>query len=97
MTKIELGDWDNDDPRAPWNPQPVEGRERVKLGVIEFHSLRNPQLMDDFYAVTRDCADASVIVDIWLMDIATVLRKHGYEMAIFRPLKQDKQEGDDAS
>jgi len=89
MAQIQLGDYDDDDPNAPWNPQPIEGRERVRLGVIEFHSVRNPQLIEDFCAVTTDCKDASCIVDIWLMDIATVLRKHGYEMAIFKPAKAD--------
>ncbi len=57
-----------------------ETKRIVKLGVIEFH----PQdaLRKRFYAVTNDLAAAGCIVDLWLMDIATVLREFGYEMTI---------------
>jgi len=55
----------------------------VKLGVIEFHSPRvNPGLIDRFYAVTRDLTESGSIVDVWLMDIATVLGEFGYTMRI---------------
>lgn len=55
----------------------------VKLGVIEFHSPSfNPGLMERFYAVTKDLTAAGCIVDLWLMDIATVLSEFGYTMTI---------------
>jgi hypothetical protein len=56
----------------------------VQLGVIEFHSESyNPGLIDRFYAVRDDLTDAACIVDVWLMDIATVLSEFGYEMHIY--------------
>jgi deoxycytidylate deaminase len=55
----------------------------VQLGVIEFHSERvNPGLISRFYAVVKDLRDSGSIVDLWLMDIATVLKEHGYQMTI---------------
>lgn len=58
-------------------------RRQVKLGVIEFHSERfNPGLIEHFYRVVKDLRDSGSIVDVWLMDIATVLKHHGYEMEI---------------
>jgi hypothetical protein len=57
---------------------------RVELGVIEFHSERlNPGLVERFYAVTEDLRDSGSIVDVWLMDIATVLAEFGYRMEIY--------------
>ena len=55
----------------------------VQLGVIEFHSERvNPGLMKRFYAVTDDLKASGSIVDLWLMDIATVLSEFGYTMTV---------------
>lgn len=55
----------------------------VQLGVIEFHSERcNPGLIKRFYEVRDDLIAAGAIVDLWLMDIATVLKEHGYTMTI---------------
>lgn len=55
----------------------------VQLGVIEFHSERvNPGLMKRFYAVVKDLRDSGSIVDLWLMDIATVLGEFGYTMTV---------------
>lgn len=55
----------------------------VQLGVIEFHSDRvNPGLTERFFAVTDDLAASGSIVDVWLMDIATVLAEHGYTMTV---------------
>lgn len=55
----------------------------VELGVIEFHSSSfNPGLIQDFFRVVHDLRDAGCIVDLWLMDIATTLKKYGYEMKI---------------
>jgi hypothetical protein len=57
----------------------------VELGVIEFHSERlNPGLIERFHAVTTDLKDSASIVDLWLMDIAAVLKEFGYEMRVFR-------------
>ncbi len=55
-------------------------RRTVQLGVIEFHS--DPALRQDFYMVTEDCRAAGQIVDVWLLDLSTILRRHGYEMRI---------------
>ena len=58
-------------------------RRDVKLGVIEFHSeTANPGLVKRFFEVTKDLTDSGSIVDIWLMDIASVLKEFGYEMKI---------------
>ena len=55
----------------------------VELGVIEFHSERvNPGLIKRFYAVRDDLTAASCIVDLWLMDIATVLSEYGYTLTV---------------
>ncbi|HEX8030304.1 MAG TPA: hypothetical protein VF491_17640 [Vicinamibacterales bacterium] len=52
----------------------------VKLGVIEFH----PQtpLRQRFYHVVDDLRAAGCIVDLWLMDIASVLKEFGYTMTV---------------
>ena len=55
---------------------------KVKLGVIEFNESFNPGLPERFFEVTKDLRDSASIVDVWLMDIATVLREFGYEMTI---------------
>ena len=58
-------------------------RREVQLGVIEFHSERvNPGLIKRFYAIRDDLTAAGCIVDLWLMDIATVLGEFGYEMKV---------------
>ncbi len=55
----------------------------VKLGVIEFHSERlNPGMIKRFYAVRDDLTDAGCIIDLWLLDIATVLSEFGYTMTV---------------
>jgi hypothetical protein len=64
-------------------------RRKVKLGRIEFHSQSfNPDLLKDFYAVVDDLRESGSIIDLWLMDIATTLKRHGYDMTITtkRPL-----------
>jgi hypothetical protein len=48
--------------------------------VIEFHS--NAKLRERFYAVRDDLTAAGAIVDLWLMDIASVLKEHGYKMTV---------------
>ena len=64
---------------------------KVQLGVIEFHSERsNPGLIKRFYEVTDDLRRSGSIVDVWLMDIAEVLREHGYLLEIRR--SQEKEE-----
>jgi hypothetical protein len=81
---------------AFWAPygyyEPLEAAEtrEVNLGVIEFHSEQvNPGLIKRFYAVRDDLTAAACIVDLWLMDIASVLLEFGYEMKVFRtPEKQ---------
>ena len=57
-----------------------ENERALKFGVIELH----PQtaLHERFYAVVDDLRAAGAIVDLWLMDIATVLREYGYTMTI---------------
>ena len=58
--------------------------KKVQLGVIEFHSERlNPGLVKRFYAVTDDLRESGSIVDVWLMDIASVLKEFGYQMEIY--------------
>lgn len=54
----------------------------IQLGVIEFHTSQNKALIDDFYHTVNDLRDASCIVDLWLMDIAAVLKKHGYKLTV---------------
>jgi hypothetical protein len=55
----------------------------VQLGVIEFHSeSANPGFQRRFFDVVKDLRDSASIADLWLMDIATVLREFGYEMVI---------------
>ena len=57
-------------------------RPEFKYGVIELHS--NEALRERFYDVVQDLRAAACIVDLWVMDIAAVLREHGYEMTIKR-------------
>lgn len=65
--------------------QRVEELENtIELGVVEFHTKQNSALRDDFYKVVDDLKASGSIVDVWLMDIATTLRKHGYIMTIRR-------------
>ena len=54
----------------------------IKLGVVEFHTPRNKALIDDFYTCVNSLP--GFIIDVWLMDIASVLAKHGYEMKVFK-------------
>lgn len=56
----------------------------VKLGVIEFHSeAYNPGFVKRFFDVTKDLKDSASIADVWLMDIASVLKEFGYEMKVW--------------
>ncbi len=67
----------------------------VALGVVEFHSGQaNPGLTERFYAVVEDLRKSGSIVDVWLMDIASVLREFGYDMRIYR-MPKDKAQADD--
>ncbi|MCJ2057311.1 hypothetical protein MKL09_12175 [Methylobacterium sp. J-048] len=56
--------------------------EVAKLGLIKFHS--QDDMRDRFYHVVNDLRAAGCIVDLWLMDLATVMGEHGYEMTIRR-------------
>jgi hypothetical protein len=59
-------------------------RRLVNLGVIEFHSESyNPGLVKRFFDVTKDLTDSASIADLWLMDIASVLKEFGYEMKVW--------------
>ena len=61
----------------------VRGGRKVQLGVIEFHSERlNPGLTKRFYSVRDGLMATGAIVDLWLMNIASVLREFSYEMTI---------------
>ena len=56
----------------------------VNLGVIEFHSESyNPGLFRRFYDTIDDLSASAAIVDLWLVDIAAVLREFGYEMKVW--------------
>lgn len=58
-------------------------RRYVRLGVIEFHSKSfNPGLIERFFSVVKDLRDSASIVDLWLMDIRSVLKEFGYEMEV---------------
>ncbi len=52
----------------------------VKLNVIEFHP--QPDLRERFYAVVDDLRASGSIVDLWLHDIAAVLKEFDYDMQI---------------
>ena len=70
----------------------------VKLGVIEFHSEQvNPGLIERFYEVRDDLVAAGAIVDLWLLDIQSVLAEHGYRMRVFtdKPLPKPCYEIED--
>ena len=56
-------------------------QRKVDLGVIEFHS--NAKLRKEFYRITDDLRESASIVDLWLMEIATTLKKFGYDMEIW--------------
>lgn len=63
----------------------------VKLGVIEFHSERlNPGMAKRFHAVTEDLRASGSIVDVWLMDIQTVLKEFGYDMRVFSTVEPSR-------
>lgn len=58
-------------------------RRKVKLGVIEFNSeSRNPGLTKRFFDVVEDLNQSASIVDIWLMDISSLLEEFGYCMTV---------------
>ncbi len=76
------GDWCKRPVEPAARPPEMPERE-VQLGVIEFHSPQfNPGLIERFYAVRDDLTAAGSIVDVWLMDIATVLAEFGYTMRV---------------
>lgn len=56
--------------------------EEVKLGVITLHPIA--PLRDEFYEVLEDCQHAGCIVDIYFLDFATILKKHGYTLKIYK-------------
>jgi hypothetical protein len=59
-------------------------RRLVNLGIIEFHSESyNPGFVKRFFEITNDLKDSASIADLWLMDIASVLREFGYEMKVW--------------
>lgn len=58
--------------------------EAVDIGVIEFHTKQNAELRNEFYEVVDDLRNAGSIVDVWLLDIGAVLKKHGYTLKIYR-------------
>jgi Lar family restriction alleviation protein len=69
--------------------EPVPEVSRVELGVIELHP--KAALRDDFYRVADDLRRAGSIVDVWLMDIATTLKRHGYRMEVYRDAAAPKE------
>lgn len=75
-------------PREPWPdpPQVASRGRRVDLGVVELHS--NEALRRDFYHVLHDLRESAATVDLWLMDIATILERHGYSLTIYTELKR---------
>lgn len=56
--------------------------EAAQLGLIQFHS--QDALRERFYHVVDDLQAAGCIVDLWLLDIASVMAEHGYEMTVRR-------------
>lgn len=70
--------------RAPGAVGVTANQRQVKLGVVEFH---RPGLAERFYSVVDDLRESGSTVDVWLMDIATVLREFGYTMTITAPLR----------
>lgn len=52
----------------------------VELGVIELHPQK--KLREDFFKVV-DSAQG-FIVDVWLMDIASCLERHGYKLTVHK-------------
>jgi len=69
---------------TPTTKQKRRPRRLIKLGIIEFNSESyNPGLVKRFCDITKDLTDSASIVDIWLMDIASVLKEFGYEMKIW--------------
>jgi len=52
----------------------------IELGVIEFHTLKKPKLIIDFYMMINNCKGQ--IIDVYLMRIAAILKRHGYTMTI---------------
>lgn len=65
-------------------PKTAKNRRRIKLSVVEFHSESgNPGLVKRFFHVIKDLTDSASIVDIWLMDIASVLKEFGYDMEVY--------------
>lgn len=69
--------------------------KEIKLGVIELHTSKNDGLIKDFYTTVKDLRDASCIVDLWMMDIKTILGRHGYRMQVFKLEEDDLLENDE--
>lgn len=59
-------------------------RRPIEFGRIELHTTKNEKLVDEFYQVRDDLTAAGSIVDIWMWDIAAVLKKHGYSLEIYK-------------
>lgn len=72
----ERGDSEEWDVACGWGAS----TRAVKLGVVEFHPQHD--LRERFYAVVDDLRASGSIVDLWLMDIATVLKEFDYDMQI---------------
>lgn len=69
-------------------PEPsrdATGWQPIKLGVVHFHPQE--KLRERFYYVVNDLREAGCIVDLWLLDISSVLKEFGYEMTIRKASK----------
>jgi hypothetical protein len=53
---------------------------KLEYGVIELHS--NEALRNDWYAMLE--GTKGFTVDVYVMDIAAVLKKHGYLMRVYK-------------
>lgn len=73
-----------DNPKSQSRRNKESKRRLVNLGTIEFHSESyNPGFAKRFFDVTKDLTDSAAVADLWLMDIASVLKEFGYEMKIW--------------
>ena len=55
--------------------------KKWKYGIPVLHSDEN--LRKDLYMVFNDCRNAGCIIDIWMVDIQEIFKRHGYKMEIY--------------
>lgn len=79
-TKERCDQWKRREGKRACCPDCKHTIREVQLGVIEFHPIE--ALRKDFYMVTDDCKAAGQIVDVWLMDLQTILARHGYKLTV---------------